>query len=86
VIGGPELLDELSKLPQFVALDPTTTRNLKAWIGHPSGDFAKAVRDFYPSTTDHDRYLIGVPLFHNENAMAVVDEAYRLDALRRTAA
>jgi hypothetical protein len=83
VIGGAELLNDLSKLPQFTALDPTTARNLRAWIGHPSGDLAKAVQEFYPGMSTEDRYLIGAPLFHNAGAMTIVDEAHRLDAIRR---
>jgi hypothetical protein len=86
VIGGAELLNDLSKLPQFTALDPTTAQNLRAWIGHPSGDFARAVEPFYPGMSTEDRYLIGAPLFHNDNASFILDEMYRLDAIRRRGA
>ncbi len=86
MIDGTKYMDELTKMPQFVALDSTTARDLKAWIAHPSGDFAKAVEPFYPGMSTADRYLLGTPLFHNANAMAVVDEYHHLDAIRRRAA
>jgi hypothetical protein len=78
-----EILDELTRLPEFAALDPTTSRNLRAWIEHPSGDFARSVAQFYPDLTEHERCLLATPLCHNENAQVVLDHFYLLDSRRR---
>jgi hypothetical protein len=83
-IARPEVVDELK--PQLDALDPITARNLRSWLLHPSGDFARAVAEFYPELSEQDRYLLATPISHNLAAGLLLDEAYRLESLRRRSA